>query len=292
MVSSTDGWAVGGAGVILHWDGFTWSTVASPTTAALRSVDMLSATDGWAVGFYHPSGSVILHWDGVAWTNIPSPTQKALWSIDMVSATDGWAVASQLEADGADILHWDGRTWSVVLTLHSPGADDKTSLSAIDMVSATDGWVAGGEYHENCGRGGCRWTPTGEVLLHWDGHTWTRAPGPYDWPLVSLSMLSATDGWVVSYSIRHWDGTAWNSVPSPVDLGQRPLNAVAMRSASDGWAVGSNGLILHWDGVAWTEVPSPIPTSLFAVSIVSEQEVWVSAYDSLLHYAPERVPWP
>ena len=37
-------------GTIIHWDGSSWSTVTSPTTAILESVYMISSTEGWAVG--------------------------------------------------------------------------------------------------------------------------------------------------------------------------------------------------------------------------------------------------
>jgi hypothetical protein len=50
MISSTDGWAVGSDGIIIHWDGVSWSNVTSPTGAWLSCVDMVSSTDGWIVG--------------------------------------------------------------------------------------------------------------------------------------------------------------------------------------------------------------------------------------------------
>jgi len=50
MVNSTDGWAVGSDGIIIHWDGTSWSNVASPTGAWLSCVEMVSSTDGWIVG--------------------------------------------------------------------------------------------------------------------------------------------------------------------------------------------------------------------------------------------------
>jgi len=64
MVSASDGWAVGGNGVILHYSGGSWSVVTSPTTDNLRSVFMVSASDGWAVGFGGPG--TILHYTGPA----------------------------------------------------------------------------------------------------------------------------------------------------------------------------------------------------------------------------------
>jgi len=50
MVNSSDGWAVGSDGCIIHWDGVSWSNVTSPTGAWLHCVNMVSSTDGWIVG--------------------------------------------------------------------------------------------------------------------------------------------------------------------------------------------------------------------------------------------------
>jgi photosystem II stability/assembly factor-like uncharacterized protein len=57
MVSSTDGWAVGGADTALRWNGSAWMPVAGPASY-LHSVAMVSSTDGWAVG----SRGTILHY--------------------------------------------------------------------------------------------------------------------------------------------------------------------------------------------------------------------------------------
>src|SRR6266516_4602914 len=58
-LSATDGWAVGGAGLIERWNGSRWNAVASPDLvddsnsnnfASLTGVDATSATDAFAVG--------------------------------------------------------------------------------------------------------------------------------------------------------------------------------------------------------------------------------------------------
>jgi hypothetical protein len=56
MISSSDGWAVGSDGVIIHWNGTNWTNMKSPTSVCLSSVDMISSTEGWilgADGIYH-----------------------------------------------------------------------------------------------------------------------------------------------------------------------------------------------------------------------------------------------
>ena len=45
MVSSAGGWAVGEGGVILHWDGESWTHLAGSAGSGLLGVDMISAVD-------------------------------------------------------------------------------------------------------------------------------------------------------------------------------------------------------------------------------------------------------
>lgn len=86
-VSATDAWAVGYYGrqgyrgshrtLILHWDGTSWSQVASPNPSErlnhLRGVSADSADNAWAVGYYRNDtngvlDTMILHWDGTSWS--------------------------------------------------------------------------------------------------------------------------------------------------------------------------------------------------------------------------------
>jgi hypothetical protein len=91
--ASTNAWAVGDYGIgtlgatqtlILHWNGTTWSQVASPNPGPsgsgndLLAVAVLSSTEAWAVGSYQRvaegSGYTLAeHWDGTAWNYVASP---------------------------------------------------------------------------------------------------------------------------------------------------------------------------------------------------------------------------
>lgn len=93
-VSSTDAWAVGRKNInqgessstlAIHWNGKTWSAVASPNngtlTNALEGVTALSSNDVWAVGLaaQPPLGfnqTLIEHWDGKTWSIVASPNKQ------------------------------------------------------------------------------------------------------------------------------------------------------------------------------------------------------------------------
>jgi photosystem II stability/assembly factor-like uncharacterized protein len=196
MVSVDDGWAVGGNGTILHWNGDLWSISTSPTTNTLFSIDMISATDGWIVG----SGGIILHWDGDVWSSISSPTTVDLSSVDMLSTIDGWAVGAGKSTQDSVILHWTGDNWNIVTD------PTTTPLVSIDMISASDGWAVGSMLYGS----------QGSVILRWNGDNWSEVNNPSDYALDSIHMLSSSDGWIVggyiaTYStILRWNGYVLN----------------------------------------------------------------------------------
>ncbi len=86
-----------------HWNGSTWSVVASPNPPGgdnvLRGVVALATNDVWAVG-YAAGVSLILHWDGSQWRQVPSPDGGGgLHSVEALNAHDIWAV-------GQSIMHY------------------------------------------------------------------------------------------------------------------------------------------------------------------------------------------
>src|SRR5215472_834531 len=92
-------------------------------------------------------------------------------------------------------------------------------------------------------------------------------PLPAGMPVVSITMVSARDGWaiatptatssvLVQYTGGHWllSGDTY----AGVDLGD-----ISMDTYDDGWAVGghadqvSGGVVLHYTGGRWLPVPTP-----------------------------------
>jgi len=122
-IASNNVWAVGvgqsrtaGTGpetVIEHWDGTSWTIVASPNipssnaTSILNGIAAVSANDIWAVGdFTDSSGTHTLteHWDGTSWSIIPSPNGTgAASALGGVAATSSGTVVA-VGASGANSL--------------------------------------------------------------------------------------------------------------------------------------------------------------------------------------------
>ncbi|MGO9077535.1 MAG: hypothetical protein ACLQDY_00605 [Streptosporangiaceae bacterium] len=134
------------------------------------------------------------------------------------------------------------------------------------------------------------------LIVHWNGKTWKRmpGPGPAGSILRGVAATSARSAWAVGCSscytsrpralIVHWNGRAWKRVPSPGGS----LSGVAAISVRNAWAVGSAAsgrtLIVHWNGRAWRRVPSPSPSSarygnsLAGVAAASARTVWAVGY--------------
>jgi len=101
-LSSTNVWAVGNDGTIIHRDGTGWSRVPSGLGALqhLNSLYMLSAAEGWAVGIDDAGSPILLFWNGLTWSRvfpIPAPPRAGAGNDDledvwMVASQDGWAV--------------------------------------------------------------------------------------------------------------------------------------------------------------------------------------------------------
>jgi hypothetical protein len=251
--SAADAWAVGyfispttGAAetLVLHWNGTSWSKVASPNPAgtssgdnnALNGVSADSASDAWAVGHYensttHAFETIALHWNGTDWSKVASPNPGGTSPGDLndaigvstFSATSAWAVGDyQSGTTGATetlLLHWNGTDWSTVAS-PNPGGTSGFAINELPSVSAdstTDAWAVG--FYQN---------PTNlaveTLILHWNGTNWSRVTSPNP------------------------GGTGSGGVNS--------LNSVSARAATDAWAVGSytgGTLVLHWNGTSWTK---------------------------------------
>ena len=294
-IAASDVWAVGSADnaagnaqpLAEHWDGTSWSIVATPAvvTGNLSAVAAISTNDVWAGGGFLLSSrgntAQFEHWNGRKWTVAKSPaTTATINGMAATSSNDVWAVgdivSTSTGAAQTFIEHFDGKRWAVV---PSPDASTQSNLlDGVTAISATDAWAVGDFLNAS----GVFQTLT----EHWDGTSWsivTSPAGPgLQNGLLGATAVSSSDVWAVGDSgsgtlIEQWDGTSWTVVPSPSPAGTlaNPLFGVAAVSATDIWAVGQsqNGtsgipstLIEHWDGTSWSIVASPSPGSAATLS--------------------------
>jgi hypothetical protein len=152
----------GGASRALHWNGRTWSVAGTLPKAAGATV-VISPSDVWAFGApYQPFSALgAWHYNGHAWTRVTSG--NGLGGGSAISSSDVWAY------DGTDVANWNGHTWSrtnVAKLLPAKNDMNEPAVTAIDAVSRNNVYAIGaGNYSDGGG-------PT--VVLHYNGHTWTR----------------------------------------------------------------------------------------------------------------------
>jgi len=238
LVSGNEGWAVGGAGTIQHFDGSSWSLVASGTTSDLFSVSFgppanPNPSAGFAVG---GSGgtAVALYWGGVSWfpitTGLAGPDAQELSSVSALSSTDAWAVDGVTGA----FWHWTGQAglgggWNMV-------GSASVGLNSVFMTAPTDGWAvgSGGVIYRYAGGGWVMYTSVGQTLN-------------------SVFFVNQNEGWAVGAggAVYHYVSGMWTGPVSPAPTTQN-LNAVFMTDPTAGWAVGAAGTILQYSNGVWT----------------------------------------
>jgi hypothetical protein len=284
-------------GMILHWNGTSWSQAGIPnpgTDDRLQAVTAASPTEVWAAGYFYDAnssacGPLFEHWNGTAWSTVSTPvgtTCDDVFGIYAQAANDVWAVGYDASVGmGTLILHWDGTAWTQVPS-PSPGTTYNI-LTGVSATSATDAWATGYYCKSSCSAG----TPVyGALILHWNGTTWSEATVPASASsqmLNGIEAVSASDVWAVGGQgqgpsatslILHWNGTAWSTSASP-DAGQ--LDQTAFGTASDGWALGGN-TTLRWNGTTWSAyLATSTPLLTVAGSADSTDDIWaVGSYCS------------
>ncbi len=220
--------------LVLHWNGTTWSKVASPNPgkggSVVTGVTFTSAKSGWAVGASCMSGcssgspvvhTLVLHWNGSKWYQVKSPNPNAfnfLFAVSAHSSAGAWALGLRCGTTGCHplMLHRVGFSW-VRVTTPNPGS---AVLNAVDTVSATDAWAAGSYCASGCGTNS---EVDNSLILEWNGTTWSQvpsaSPGAKFNLLTGVSADSATDAAAVgvqcagtttcSTLIEQWNGSIW-----------------------------------------------------------------------------------
>lgn len=265
---ASDAWALGDHS-LRHWNGHDWRETAAARFRGgrvLHAVATRGPRDAWVVGERWRDNArigktLVERWSGSAWSVAATPNPSAggrrydaiLQAVTIRSPSDAWAVGywlsgSPLLDSRTLILHWDGRTWRVTPSpsVRAPNGVLDDILFAVSADRSNDAWAVGswGSYALSYGGRGDH-----ALVLHWDGHRWSRAALP---PIGGRSLLSgvaAVGGraWAVGDRgeqprqrplIERWDGTRWTIARSPSGF---DLAAVSVPAHGPAWAVGAAG---------------------------------------------------
>jgi hypothetical protein len=138
--------------VTWHWDGSSWTHIASPNGSSgnvIKAAVEIAPDDVWAVGMgkrgSSAEGSMAMHWNGATWTmRWPSSSAgDAFSAVDASSPDDVWAAGRTWPTNGPGpygrIERWTpGSGWTVT-------ADPSPVGSTYDSigVGAAHGWAVG-----------------------------------------------------------------------------------------------------------------------------------------------------
>lgn len=299
-----------------HYDGSTWSAIASPNVGkqanALHSVALPSSGRAWAVGYYIDdktfySRSLIEFWNGTAWNVVAHPddpgNSAVLFGVSASASNDVWAVGEYqqpLDVFHTLVEHFDGKKWKIVPS-PDPGASGNI-LYGVTALASDAVWAVGE-------RNGAL-TPDKPLIIRWIGERWLVETPPADGQTTTRLYQVAAD----QKSRLHAAGEAENdarrtdalseinrqgrnwAIQATQSVGNSDNHFYGTGAAPDGtaWAVGawfdpSSGRQFTLTermlpGEEWLEIPSPSPSrrgdSLLSSVAVVGSDVWaVGAYD-------------
>lgn len=300
FASKTDAWAVHGQ-KMAHWDGATWTDVATPAVFALSGVFGFATDDVYAVG-----GPGLFHWDGASWsaTAVALPaggTGSEVWGR---SGADLWVGGDKLyRFDGAAFTPYvtggavssmSGSTTEVHFLVKGTamrwngGAGAEPGMNTICMscgtctAAATVPGTGGERYYATSLGSMSAVTPGGCPMFRRNAGDIdslnlgaNQFPGTFTSPLLPKSTGEIL--MIVGSTLKQkmvsatYVPVAWGITNDDVAVG------LSGNADDDIWVSGyyaAANMAAHWDGAAWTTSALPArPTS--AVHAASPTSAWV-----------------
>ncbi len=268
-------------GIILHYDGTSWTPMTHPASGDFTGVFGLTSTNVYAV----TSDGEVLHYDGASWTEVyDRAADRSLSDVWCAGLTNIIAVG-----ENGGIIRWDGASWSE----DSMIGEDFTSVwgTAYNNIYVCGGeqiwrytgsWlldesVGGWELEEIHGSGPNDIWAVGpsELAVHWDGTSWTEASGWSENSFHAVWAQSATDAWLLSDhgGVYQYDGADWNEINNSNQGGWQDMYGL---SANDIYSVGS-GTVMNWDGTDWT-VAAERASYMHSVWCSGPSDIWTTGY--------------
>ena len=274
-----DVWAVGSAGLLLHWDGGSFTPYPSPVTGNYNAVWGSSSNSVWAVT---QSGATV-RYDGSSWSTVNTGwSMPAGYSITGTGPNDVY-----IGGASGSLLHWNGASYTApfgyptdVRGLWASGPCDVLATGNgiyrwngtgwSNPYSGVSAFAVSGTSPSNV------WTAGGANIGHWNGASWSFQPLPSPAGLLYGISVAQRGLWAVGLK-----GAIATSTGGPVSVYTRsaiPTNAsvtdVYAVSATDAFAAATDGSVLRWNGTNWTAT-SLGTTQWLGISGTSASDVWV-----------------
>ena len=172
-----DVWFVGDVGLVLHWDGTSFSFAeVGGANDPVYAVGGTGANDVWIVGALGGNRNQFHHFDGSAWTTVFTDSNGGyeVSSVYAASTTNAWAAG----VEGAPAYVFDGATWA-----YADAAATHALQNSLQVwgSSGSDVWTVG-EYGS---------------VQHYDGTAWSPVALTSD-TVVGVSGTGPLDAWMVT----------------------------------------------------------------------------------------------
>jgi hypothetical protein len=248
----------------ISWPEGSLNWVNNAMGASLDGVWANTDFDMWFVGVSAAGMEPLaVHFDGFSLQPSRLPGTgwpKSVWGS---ASNDVWVVGTQ-----GLIEHWDGTQWLTV-----PSGTDRT-LYALSGTASDDVWAAGSQ-----------------VMLHWDGSSWTNSLGfipdrEDHYETATVAAISSSDVLAASSDgCQRWDGASWQRTNCRVSGGR----GIFATSSDDIWVVGwifptccdeDTSYRAHWDGSSWTS--TQVRSRHFgSIAGTGPADIWI---DGTFHY--------
>lgn len=304
LVGKSIGWAVGSGGLLLRWNGVSWTVNISPSMKSFYSIKAKDSKDITAVG----DNGALMHWDGISWKLMTTKmeakfTQYALtnrWIVGDLGGmlyrddvtndvyrlatttaagmtgggTTAWRAVHGTAADdlwfvgiGGSIQHWNGKTLDGIMPVKGVNV-----LNGVYAVAPDNIWAVG---------------DMGFIVHSTDGKTFTAVTSGVTSNLNGIHGVAKDDIWAVGLGVAlKYDGTNWTKKDLPKlpkgEITKKGFWAVWAQASKNVWIGGESGLVLRWDGTALNIVTglkdqfgSPLFSRVVSVWGSSDKDVWL-----------------
>ncbi len=300
----------------MRWDGTQWTVVPTPspapypggTKAYLDAVGMITPNDVWAAGdavgdaggLSVGSWVMVQHWDGSSWSIVPPPAPPGGVSINFsgtrvhdiaaIASDDVWFGGQWGEPNAVGsvtwrplAMHWDGSGLTVYPTPVVYDGAYGFNLVKFSVLASNDIWAVCqktvGDTRKN-------------VILHWDGSSWSLAGAPDSLiprELTEIVAIAPNDVWAFGHSKwptvpygLHWDGSSWTQTTN-VPLG------TAADTLGFGQIYAGDSSIELFNGTTFTTVetfPSISNVDLFEIEAFGSCAMWAVGREFTAGKAP------
>jgi hypothetical protein len=265
--SATEVYAVGETGTILKFDGTSWKSQSSGSTADFRAV--FGPASG---GYVYAVGGEIYRLEGSSWVSNNTSTYyctdlNGIWG---TSESNLFAVGSS-----GDVCYRYSPTSGYWSNMYLSITED---LKGIWGASATEIYVVG----------------SAGVIVKGNGTTsssgWSKMSSPTSSDLQTVWGTSSTDVWAAGFDgvLVHYDGTSWSKVStgsSSYFYGVHGSGSTNVFLVGHGIFKSDENMFRSGDGVTFTKVTSlPVTTYLNAVFIFSRDSLFAVGNTHILQY--------